>query len=176
LPFNSRRIASPADDNKYRIIDITILNDQYCPITFPVTWEPVVFSIRFHSPARTPGAAVTFQIATTEGYTITFCATTPDQDFHLTFEEGENVINLRFASLALSAGRYVIGAGLAITNKQWLYNEPNVAVIEVAPKDVFSSGFLPVLSRYPVPMPCRWDKPQRAEPRRDHRTLTAVSR
>jgi lipopolysaccharide transport system ATP-binding protein len=153
----------PASQERHHIIDIEVLDHQLKPIARPATWEPVVFAIRFYSPVPTPNAAVTFQISTTDGDLVTFCATTPDQEFRTSFKAGENILHLRFESLVLSAGTYVVGAGLAIANTTWLYNEPHAAVIEVAPRNVYNASLSPTLQRYPVPMPCRWEKvPQTA--------------
>ena len=146
----------PASCEQYHIIDIEILDDQLMPMTRLTTWQPAVFKIRFYAPKHTPNAAVTFQISTTDGFLVTFCATQPDHAFGISFVEGENALLLRFESLALSAGNYVIGAGLAIANTTWLYNEPQGGIIEVAPKDVYNAGFSPMLARYPVPMLCNW--------------------
>ncbi|MGH2506216.1 MAG: ABC transporter ATP-binding protein, partial [Ktedonobacteraceae bacterium] len=142
----------------HHIIDIEILDDKLVPIPKLTTWEPAVFLIRFYSPRRTPNAAVTFQVSTMDGSLITFCATMPDQGFGVSFEEGENRLLLRFKSIALSAGNYVIGAGLAVANTHWLYNEPQAATVEVAAKDIYNAGFAPTMTRYPVPMECHWEK------------------
>jgi lipopolysaccharide transport system ATP-binding protein len=158
------RVRFPAGiRDQHHIIDIAILDDQLQPIVRPTTWKPVVFAIRFHSPSYIANASVTFQISTMEGFLVTFCATKPDQAFPISFNAGENLIYLNFESLSLSAGSYVVGAGLAIPNHQWLYNEPNGAIIEVASQDVYSAGMSPRLERYPVPMRCRWEKSQQME-------------
>ena len=87
----------------------------------------------------------------------------PDHGFALNFEKGENILFLRFKSIMLSAGRYVIGAGLAIANTEWLYNEPQGAFVDVTPSDVYGAGFSPIAARYPVPMECSWSRPEPKE-------------
>ena len=58
----------------------------------------------------------------------------------------------------------MIGAGLAVVNTKWLYNEPHGAIMEVVPNDVYNAGFAPTLARYPVPMRCNWEKlPQKED-------------
>ena len=148
----------PARGEQYHITEIQILDGEFQPITRPSTWAPVIFGIYFYSPTRTPNGAVTFQISTMDGLLLTFCATRPDQGFDISFDEGSNVLYLRFDSLALSAGNYVIGAGLAIANTRWLYNEPHAGTIEVVGHDVYGAGMSPTQERYPVPMQCRWQK------------------
>src|SRR5262245_25254159 len=154
----SRLYFPPGKPDRHHIIDVEILDEQLRPIS-PATWQSVVFAIRFYSPAPTPGASVTFQISTTEGNLLTFFSTKPDQNFDINFESGENTVYLRIGSLALSAGSYVIGAGLAIPNSAWLYNEPHGAIMEVVSRDVYRAGLSPTQSRYPVPMTCCWEMP-----------------
>jgi lipopolysaccharide transport system ATP-binding protein len=152
-----RRLSFGAQSKtRHHIIDIELLDTDFLSIDSLATWQPVVFAIRFFSPERTPNAAVTFQISTLDGVLLTFCSTKPDQDVPLTFEPGEGVIYLRFDKLLLSAGKYMVGAGLAIANTKWLFNEPFGGEIEVAAEDVFNVGFAPQATRYPIPMPCRW--------------------
>ena len=81
------------------------------------------------------------------------------------FESGENKVYLRIGSLALSAGSYVIGAGLAIPNTAWLYNEPHGAIMEVVSRDVYGAGLSPTRTRYPVPMSCCWEMPPQRKQR-----------
>jgi lipopolysaccharide transport system ATP-binding protein len=154
----------PGEPNRHHIIDVEILDEQLTPIRSPATWQSVVFAIRFYSPAPTPRASVTFQISTTDGNLLTFFSTRPDQNFDMNFENGENTVYLRIGSLALSAGSYVIGAGLAIPNTAWLYNEPHGAIMEVVSRDVYGAGVPPTRTRYPVPMSCCWEMlPQRKQ-------------
>jgi lipopolysaccharide transport system ATP-binding protein len=155
----SRLCFPPGKPDRHHIIDVEILDDQLRPISSPATWQSVVFAIRFYSPAPTPRASVTFQISTTEGNLLTFFSTKPDQNFDINFESGENMVYLRIGSLALSAGSYVIGAGLAIPNSAWLYNEPHGAIMEVVPRDVYGAGQSPTRRRYPVPMSGCWETP-----------------
>ena len=149
----------PREPDRHHIIDVEILDEQLRPISSPATWQSVVFAIWFYSPVPTPRASVTFQISTTEGNLLTFFSTKPDQNFDMNFESGENTIYLRIGSLALSAGSYVIGAGLAIPNSAWLYNEPHGAIMEVVSRDVYGAGLSPRQTRYPVPMSCCWEMP-----------------
>ena len=161
----------PRKPDKHHIIDVEILDEQLRPIRDPATWQSVVFAIRFYSPVPTPRASVTFQISTAEGNLLAFFSTTPDQNFDIDFESGENTVFLRIGSLALSAGSYVIGAGLALPNTAWLYNEPYGAIMEVVPRDVYGAGLSPTQTRYPIPMACSWEMPRQMKP--GLRSLTA---
>lgn len=152
-----RMVFPTSSDAGYRIIDIEMLDDRMEPIDCPSTWEPVVFAIRFYAPEPMQKGAVTFQISTTDGVLLTFCSTKPDQNLDVTFKEGVNTVYLRITSLALSAGTYLIGAGLAVANTKWLFNEPHGALMEVSSRNVYDARLSPTLTRYPVPMQCRWE-------------------
>jgi len=72
------------------------------------------------------------------------------------FEPGDNVIDCDFPKLLLSAGEYVIGAGLAIPNVEYLDYQPEAGTFVVGGRDVFCSGMAPTAQRYPIPMPHSW--------------------
>ncbi len=172
-----RLVFPPVAEEGYRIVDIEIYDERMQPIACPSTWQPVIFAIRFFAPKRTTGGSVTFQISKTDGSILT-CSTTPDQDFKVDFEEGENIVYLAFDSLALSAGTYIIGAGLAIANVKWFCNEPHCAVMEVASRNVYNAQLSPGVARYPIPMPCRRARPRSLCPTRcgNRAVLSAVGR
>jgi ABC-type polysaccharide/polyol phosphate transport system ATPase subunit len=158
LSAQHRMVFPPASGGGYHVIDIEIFDEHLQPIACPTTWQPVVFAIRFFSPEPVPNGAVTFQVSTTDGLLVTFCSTRPDQNLDVRFEKGINTIYLKFDSLALSAGTYVVGAGLAIADIKWLCNEPYAALMDVSSRNVYDARLSPVVSRYPVPMPCRWER------------------
>jgi lipopolysaccharide transport system ATP-binding protein len=158
IPSDHRLHFPSASRERHHVIGIEMLDSEYRSIARPTTWDSVIFAIRVHSPRRTPNASVIFQISTLDGFLVTLCSTRPDQNFETNFDAGENIFYLRFDSIALSAGSYVVGVGLAIPNVEWLYNEPYGAVIEVGPRDVYNAGLSPTVRRYPVPMCCHWEK------------------
>ncbi|RMG22535.1 MAG: hypothetical protein D6732_25680, partial [Methanobacteriota archaeon] len=56
----------------------------------------------------------------------------------------------------LAAGEYVIGGGLAIPNKEWLWRAGELALFSVLPKDVYKSGLAPVSSRCLLAVEHEW--------------------
>jgi hypothetical protein len=94
------------------------------------------------------------------GPLLSLCATSPDSAFPIEFKPGDNVVDCDFPSLMLSAGSFTIGAGLAIPNTEWLYNQPHAATLTVEARDIFNSGLAPVASRYPIPMEHVWRVPK----------------
>ena len=147
-------------DRKPYLRQIEILDRDEKPLNHPTTFGYVKFRIFFYSPEKIKGGSVVLYISLATGTLLTSCSTLPDSAFSIDFVPGENVIDCTFPRLMLSAGSYVIGAGLAIPNVEWLDNQPHAATIEVEAKDVFRSGLAPTVERYPVPMPHRWSIPR----------------
>jgi lipopolysaccharide transport system ATP-binding protein len=135
---------------------IEILNRNGDPNPRPVTWGYVKFRIHFHSPTYLRAASVVLYISTMNGTLLTLCSTSPDSAHPVSFQQGDGFVDCDFPSLALSAGAFIIGAGLAIPNVEWLDNRPHAAKLLVEPRDVFGSGFAPRASRYPVAMSHVW--------------------
>ena len=72
-----------------------------------------------------------------------------------------NFVDCDFPQLMLSAGSFVIGAGLAIPNmEEWLYYQPHAATFEVYARDTFKLGFAPAATHYPVVMDHFWHIPK----------------
>src|SRR3989442_9597021 len=74
--------------------------------------------------------------------------------------KGEGAIDCNFPKLPLSCGTFVIGAGLAIPNVEWLDHQQHVATFEVMGRDIFNSGLSPSTARYPVPIEHYWSMSQ----------------
>ena len=141
----------------FHVKRIEVIDQDGNPKPVVRTWDPVVFRIVFHSPRAMAHGAVTLQLSTTTGTTLTFCSTQPDSSVPVVFREGENVVDCRFDQLMLASGHFLIGAGLAVANRQWLANEPHAGTIEIHPKDVYDAGSAPSVGRYLVPMAHSWE-------------------
>jgi lipopolysaccharide transport system ATP-binding protein len=148
-------LSRKASDEFY-VDRIEILNGKGKPLTHLKTWDEATFRIVFHSPRNFPAGSVEFQIATASGVPVVRCSTRPDSAVPSPFREGENIIECHFPRLALSAGRYLIGAGLAVPNVEWLYQNLDGGVLEIGARDIFNSGSPPQSSRYVVPMEHNW--------------------
>jgi hypothetical protein len=139
-----------------QLVRLEILDRDGNPNPHPKTWGYVKFRVHFNSPTYVPVASAVLYISTADGTLLTLCSTSPDSGYAMSIEEGEGFVDCDFPNLALSAGAFVIGAGLAIPNVEWFDNRPHAATLEVEPSDVFGSGFAPRTSRYPIPMPHVW--------------------
>jgi hypothetical protein len=112
---------------------------------------------------RIKSGSVVLYIGTLGGSILTLCSTSPDSACPLTIEPGDSFVDCDFPRLMLSAGSFVIGAGLAIPNVEWLYNQPHAAAFDVYARDTFNSGVAPAATRYPVAMEHFWHVPEPGE-------------
>lgn len=141
------------------IVRIEILDEAGKPLPHPRTWDFVKFRIFFYSPNRIKPGSVVLYILTLEGSLLTICSTSPDSAYPMSIEPGANFVDCNFPQLMLSAGSFMIGAGLAIPNKEWLDHHPHAATFEVLPRDTFKSGLAPAATRYPVALDHFWHIP-----------------
>ena len=147
------------EGSKAYITRIELLDSAGNPLRRPCTWGFVRFRIYFTSTEGISDGSVVLYLSTNQGSLLSMCSTRPDSDQQVGFHKGKSYIDCDFDRLPLSAGVFVIGAGLAIPNVEWMYNEPHAATFEVEARDVFGSGLAPAASRYPVPMSHKWRLP-----------------
>jgi len=143
---------------KPRLTRIEILDQNGIPLPAPKTWDYVKFRVFFNSPRVIPGASVELFISTAEGSLLTRCSTAPDSACSMNMRAGDNFVDCDFPKLMLSAGLYILRAGLAIPHAEWFDDQS--AAFEVHGKDVFKSGMAPTAQRYPVPMAHVWHIPK----------------
>jgi len=124
------------------------------------TWDSVRFRIVFHSPGSLKAGSVILQIATLSGTVISLYSTYPDSNYQINFKEGINHVDCILPQILLSSGKYLIGAGLAIPNAEWLYRELEHSILNILPRDVFKSGLAPVNTRYLIPQEHVWETPK----------------
>ena len=156
---HGHRISFPEQSHeKPHITRLEILDKEGRPLHRPRTQDYVRFRIYFHSPFYIRNGSVVLYISMRDGSLLTLCAT-HQSSFPVEFKPGENVIDCDFPNLMLSAGSFIIGAGLSIPNVEWLDNQPDGATLTIEAQDVFNSGVVPVASSYPVPMVHDWRVP-----------------
>jgi hypothetical protein len=141
----------------YFVERIEVLNMDGTPKDKIQTWDTVRFRIVFYSNTDLKAGSVVFQISTLSGVTLSLCSTQPDHAVIIEFKRGFNKIDCIFPKLMLSAGKYLIGAGLAVPNAQWLYKNLQHSVINVYPRDIYNSGLAPHTRRYFIPQEYIWE-------------------
>ena len=141
----------------YFIEKIEILEIDGSPKQYISTWDSVRFRISFYCNRDLNCGSVVFQVSTLSGTVLMLCSTQPDSNFKTEFKQGINSVDCIFPKFCLSSGKYLIGAGLAIPNVEWLYRQLECGVFEVFSKDVYHSGLAPNSSRYVLPLEHQWE-------------------
>jgi len=71
-------------------------------------------------------------------------------------QQGINQAYCIVEKIPLSAGEYTIGFGLAIPNKEFLFQIDDLTKLIIQPKDVYHSGLAPVRSRSMLAVKHHW--------------------
>jgi len=140
----------------FNILRIEILDDDDQPKDIVYTWDTVKFRITFLSRRKVQSGSAVLQIFTTYGTSLLLCSTQPDSTVPMIINKGENVVECELLSLPLSAGEYIVGVGLAIPNKEWLFRNQQIGRLTVHPKDVYHSGMAPTANRSILAVPHKW--------------------
>lgn len=162
LSHHSTRPASSSIDypekqnDSYHIVRIDLLGPDGKPAREIFTWDPLRIRITFNSPSELKNGSVVLQISTLSGVRLLLASTTPDQNHPVRFQAGRNAVELIIPKLMLNAGRYQLGAALAIPNVEYLCDGLDFGILEVSGRDIHESGLIPDSERYLVPMGCEW--------------------
>ena len=116
-----------------RIFRIELLDDAFSPKPVVHTWDDVVF--RVHYVAEEPCRRASFVLDICDYRQQRLLVL--DSGLRFPIEKGRHYVDCRLPRLPLAAGDYVLGAGLAVSNAQWLWRNGNVALLNVCGKDVF---------------------------------------
>jgi lipopolysaccharide transport system ATP-binding protein len=147
----------PQPEAEYSITRIELLNDAGQPMPTISTWDRV--RVRFHIYARTKlqRGSVILEIRTIEGTRVIVLSTQPDGTLPLPFEEGFQAVDCVIDELPLAGGQYVVAASLAVPNMDWLWFRPEVGILSVEARDVYSSGFAPDVKRAAIALHHHWE-------------------
>lgn len=138
------------------IISIEILDLEGNPKNIVGTWDSVTFRIRYSSLKYIERASVVLQVNSLDGITLMLLSTQPDGVLPLSFEPGIHSVDCIINQVPLTAGHYVIGAGLAIPGIEYLWRQPNLGVMTVVERDVYGSGLSPTTSRCLLAVEHQW--------------------
>lgn len=140
----------------FEIVRLETLDLKGLPKSLVSTWDSVRFRISYIARRNVHTASVVLQISTRYGAPLLHCSTQPDSTIPLSIKTGFHIAECDFISLPLSAGEYIIGAGLAIPNKEWLCWREQLGWLTVNPKDVYQSGTAPTAARSIIATPHIW--------------------
>lgn len=83
-----------------------------------------------------------------------------DSGLKMPIEQGQHIVDCVVPQVPLVAGEYYLGAGLAVSNSQWLWRQTNIASFRIHGKDVYQLGRPPNLSRMMFAVPHEWRQPK----------------
>jgi lipopolysaccharide transport system ATP-binding protein len=142
--------------NEFRVTRVEILDARGQPKPVVGTWDPLTIRVTYRAQRRLERASVALEICSADGPRMMVMSTQPDSNQELVFEPGEHSVDCVIDSLPLASGDYIVGAGLAIPNVEWLWYEPSLARLFVAERDVYGSGKAPLASRALIAVPHAW--------------------
>ena len=136
--------ASNVCRNSFQIINVSILDKFYNPISNIRTGDYLRIRIQYYSPEYISKGSVNLELFTLTGTRLIHSSTYPLCGIELSFSQGESHVECIFPRFPLASGSYRIGVGLAIPNTKWLCHEDNLSPLEVTAKDIYGSKFPPI--------------------------------
>jgi lipopolysaccharide transport system ATP-binding protein len=138
---------SRADDGDFAVTRVELLDEDRRPKPVVATWDDVVVRIWYRCRVPLRRAAVEFEVSGVDGSTLLLLSTQPDSTVPVEFSVGEHCADCLVRRLPLAAGRYSLGAALAIPQMEYLWRRRHLASFTVIPRDVYGSGQAPHLTR-----------------------------
>lgn len=129
------------------ITRIEVLEPDGSPKPITATWDCLVLRIWYHSNVHVKRGSVVVHFNTGNGTQLLLLSTQPDGTLPLTFEPGMHSVDCHIADFPLAGGHYILGAGLAIPNAEWLWHKRDLGIFTVFPRDIYGSGVAPETSR-----------------------------
>jgi lipopolysaccharide transport system ATP-binding protein len=120
------------------------------------TWETIRVRVAFVATKPIRKGSVVLQFAALDGSPLMLLSTQPDGTLPLSIRAGEQSVDCLLERFPLAAGEYVIGAGLAVPNVEWLCWTPELARLTVHPQDVYGSGLAPHAPRSMIAVSHKW--------------------
>jgi lipopolysaccharide transport system ATP-binding protein len=145
---------NPAGD--FAILSVEILDGMDNAKERVYTWDKVKLKVRYSAKRAIRNGSLVIKISDRHGSTLALFSTQPDSKVPMNIQRGEGTGYCIIESLPFSAGKFFVGCGLAVPNQEWLCWNEHMAILSVAPRDVFDSGLAPDTSRSLLAIPHRW--------------------
>lgn len=126
---------------------VEVLDLNGAPKSIVSTWDDLVFRIWYSSKTYVGHGSIVLELSQMGGPGLLLLSTQPDGTLPVSFEVGEGCLDCTVKKIPFAAGEYVIGAGLAVPNVEWLWREQELGRLTIVPKDVYGSGVAPAASR-----------------------------
>lgn len=147
-----------SNDGDCTITRIEVLDENRNPKPTVSTWDRVVFRLCYQSNRQINRGSVVLRLGGQDGSRLLLLSTQPDGTLPLDLEPGEHAVDCEIEQFPLSAGRYIVGAGLALPNTAWLWWRSDLCTLSVFPRDVYGSGLAPNAERALLAVKHRWIK------------------
>jgi lipopolysaccharide transport system ATP-binding protein len=142
----------------FEITEIEMLDPHLRPKDRLRTWEGVTFRFHYRADEVLEGVALSLFISSSNGTIILNLSTLPEHGVILPLSAGRHIADCHIPHFPLTAGEYVLTAGLQIPYVRWLCRYDDMAQLAVHPADVFKSGVPPILARGAVATRCAWTR------------------
>jgi lipopolysaccharide transport system ATP-binding protein len=139
-----------------RIVRVETLDQHGRAKPIVASGDTVRFRLWYESDRRVVGASAVLSVATMHGQNLLLCSTSPDSAVEMDLQPGRHYVDCQFEQFPLAAGRFSVGAGLAVPDVEWLYRRDNLAALTVHPGDILGSGRPQSADRALVHTPHRW--------------------
>lgn len=150
------RSAAQGEVGAFAVTVLEIMNLDRKPLSKVSTWDSFVVRLWYAAPSGVQVGAVNLFFSTSYGQILAQLATQPDSRCELSLKEGTGYVDCEIYDFPFAAGNYVVGAGLAIPRKEWLFRQEQLATLTVHPRDVWQSGFPPRAPRTLVTLKHSW--------------------
>ena len=144
-------------DENIGILSVEILDLSDLPKDQIFTWDDLKVRIKYHSGQAIRNGSLVIKLSDHMGNTIALLSTQPDSKLPMVIKKGLGQGECIIYKLPLTGGDYLLGCGLAIPNKEWLWWNEELADFHVLPKDVFGSGLSPTNKRGLIALNHDWN-------------------
>jgi lipopolysaccharide transport system ATP-binding protein len=156
LPHVVYQAPEKPDGADFAVTRVEVLDLKGEPKPVIATWDDLVLRVWFYSGRYVHRASVVLELAAPEGSKLLLLSTQPDGRLPLEFEPGEHYVDCIIEKIPFAAGEYILGAGLACPNVEWLWRRSELTSLTIVPRDVYGSGLAPSASRSLVAVTHRW--------------------
>jgi lipopolysaccharide transport system ATP-binding protein len=140
--------------NRPQIEYIEILDQSINPKLIISTWDDILFRVHYFSSDDIKSGTIVLDIRNFNQQRLIVL----DSGLKIPIKKGHHSVDCFVPRLSLTAGEYYLGAGLALSNSQWLWRETNLGSFRVHGKDVFNLGRPPGLSRMIFAVTHEWSE------------------
>ena len=114
-------------------------------INYITTYDCLNIETQFYSPRDVSFGSINVFIKTTSDIVILRFGTSPDQGVDYPFKKGMNKVTLTIPKVPLPQGQYIVSVGLAVPMREWLLEKKDYFILNVEEKDIFNSGYHPII-------------------------------